>query len=1030
MLSWIRLSVTRPVGVSIFYFALMVVGVVAMRQLSIDLLPKVDVPWISITTVYDGVAPEEIETLVTRPIEQGVSTVENVARIEANSSEGLSRVQLQFAWGTNLDTSLDDVRMALDRVRVRLPEAADAPSIFKFDLASMPVLSLAVSGNAGQRDLKTLAEDDLSRALERIPGVASVDARGGRDREIRVELDAEKLAARGLGGAEVEEALRRENQNVSAGDMLARGRDVVIRTAGEFTSLEEISQTVIATKEGQPITVADVALVRDTIREIRGELWIDSAPGIELRVFKQSGANTVLVVEKVREALVELNERHSPRARVSVLWDSSVYIKNAVQSVQMSALLGAVLAVVVLLFFLGSLRATLVVAIAIPISILATFAVIRFQGMTLNLISFGGLALGVGMLVDGAIVILENVYRLRSEGRPVREAVLTGTHEVALPVLAGTLTTVVVFAPVVFVGGFSGVLFSEMALVVTIALGCSLVVSLTLVPVLTDLLLNRPGRKKASELGRKDGVLGRINRAYGKLVRAAVTAPWAIVFAACALLGASVLLADSATLELMPESDEGRIDADIEFPVGTPLEVTIPLMQEAERRALSVLKPGELDHVVTSAGPEAWWRAGGGNEGEVELVLSPASRRERNILEIVPQVRAVLSDIPGAKLRVRATSSNILTRILRRGDDRLSVEISGHDLQTADNLAERVVDAMTSIPGVKNPRADRELGQLENVLHVDRKRAAEFGLGSADVAEAVERYVLGRVATLYRDRGDEFDVRVVLEESQRGQLTDLQTLPVVTTTGDRIALGTLVEVKQRAAPSSIARVDQQRTLRVNAGTSGRPLGDIAVDLEKKLAELQVPDGFSVRAGGELAEQGSAFSDLLVGVLLALFLVYSVMAMQFESLLQPLVIMTSVPFAFSGALVLLVVTGTSLNVYSFLGAIVLIGIVVNNAIVLVDTAGQLRREGHSSVEAVVLAGERRLRPILMTTATTLLGLFPLAWTGSEGSEMQVPLARVVVGGLLTSTLVTLVLVPAVYVIFERRRGEGVAGERTV
>lgn len=1024
MKSLIALAARRPVGVTILALAVALFGWVAIRQLAVDLLPKVDVPRISITTRYEGVAPEEIETLITRPVEQATSTIEGVARLNAVSSEGLSRVELQFDWGVELDQALDDVRVAVDRVRTRLPEDADPPSIFKFDLASVPIAFLGVTGTGDPRRIKYLAEEDFSRALERVPGVASVTADGGRDREIRVVLDGDRLAALGITAEQVSQAVARENRTVSAGDVRASGREVVIRTAGEFESVAEVAGVVVASRDGQPIQVKDVGRVEDTIRRVRNELWIDGEPSVRMRVFKQSGANTVAVADGLRRAIEAVNRQYEGRARIVVLRDNSTQIRASVNNVQTSALVGALLAVLVLLVFLRSLRATLVVATAIPLSILATFALMYLRGMTLNIISFGGLALGVGMLVDAAIVILENIYRKRAEGRVAAEAAVEGGTEVAGAVTAGTVTTIVVFVPVIFVGGFAAVFFGELALVVTFALVCSLATALTVVPMLAARWLDRPSRPVrfppvAVAVRGIERSLAALERGYGRLLRAALAAPWAIVLGAVGLLLASLLLVSRVGTELMPEADEGRLEVFLELAVGTPLEVTAEVMRDVEQRARDSLEPGELEHVMTTVGPPAWWRPGGSHEGGVDLLLVPRTERRRGIAAIEAGLWSALRDVPGARIRVQQSTTNFLTRMLRRGDSRLMVEVRGHDLATADAIAARLVELIRDVPGVTYVRPNRELGQLERVLHVDRERAAELGLGSADVAAAVETYLLGQVATRYRDGGDEFDIRVQLSEDQRERLAQLPELPIVTPTGQRVSLGALVTMTDRDGPSTISRVDQERVLEVNAGSDGRPLGELTAEIERRLEQLVVPSGFSVALGGESAEQRSAVGDLLVGILLALFLVYAAMAVQFESARDPLIVMLAVPFALIGVIGVLILTGTTLNLYSALGVIVLIGIVVNNAIVLVDVTNLLRREaGYALHEAVLEAGRRRLRPILMTTLTTACGLLPLALGWGEGSEMQSPLARVVVGGLLTSSLVTLLLVPSAYYLVER------------
>jgi hydrophobic/amphiphilic exporter-1 (mainly G- bacteria), HAE1 family len=643
------------------------------------------------------------------------------------------------------------------------------------------------------------------------------------------------------------------------------------------------------------------------------------------------------------------------------------------------------------------------------------------QGMTLNLISFGGLALGIGILVDGAVVILESIYKKREEGLSPHECAVEGASEVASAVLAGTVTTVAVFVPVVFVGELAGIVFREMALVVTFSLLCALLAALTLVPMLARRLLERPARAKLRVADAIGQGISWLEEAYGRGIAAVLQAPWAVVLGSGALLWASYVLSDVVGAELMPEADEAQLEADVELPLGTRLEDTIKVVHEMERRMLAILKPEEIRHRIVSAGPKAWWRMDGSNKGAVELLLVPATERSRGVLDLVPLIQEGLADFPGAKMRVRPRSSNPLSRIIRGGDDRLSVEIRGHDLDTADRLADQVQKVMIGIDGIRSAQPDRELGQLERTILVDRQRAAELGLGSADVARAIETYLNGRIATQYRDAGDEFDLRVQLNREQSNDLRQLEELPLVTPTGEQVPLHAIARIEPRVGPSSISRIDQQRVLRVSAWPTGRPLGEIARDLERELAKVPVPEGFAMSVEGETTEQNATFRNLYVGIWLSLFLVFAVMAVQFESLKQPLIIMVSVPFALTGVVVSLLLTGTTLNMYSLLGAIVLVGIVVNNAIVLLDATNRLRSHSGLSVrDALITAGQRRLRPILMTTLTTLLGLVPLAMGMGEGGEMQSPMARAIVGGLFTSTIVTLVLVPAIYYLVERRR----------
>jgi HAE1 family hydrophobic/amphiphilic exporter-1 len=1015
------------------FLAVVVIGFISVKRLAVDLMPEVDAPRISISTQYEGVAPQEIETLITRPIEQAVSTIQGVEKIEATSSEGSSRVQLQFLWGTDLDEAVNEVRTYLDRIRNRLPEEADAPTVWKFNLSDFPVAYLGLSGGGDVRRIRYLAEELLSRRLERVQGVASVEVRGGRVREIQVRLDADQLSSLGISAQQVSRALARENQDISAGDMLDDQREVVIRTAGEFRALEDISSTVVTYREGRPVYVRDLGEVADSFQDVKSELWIDEKPGIRLRIAKQSGANTVEVVNSLREEVDRINEEYEGRLRLTVLMDSSEFIKQAVTNVQSAAFYGALLALVVLMVFLRDWRATLVISTSIPISVLATFALMYFYGFTLNVISFGGLALGIGMLVDSAIVVLENIYRKRELKMGHSQAAVEGSREVAAAVVAGTLTTVTVFFPVVFMPGFAGIFFKEMAVVVCFALVCSLTVALMLIPMLSaKVLRGQPGQNSARLSGKLysagESLLAGLERVYGALVRTALRSPFVTVLLALILLLSSSALVPVIGYELMPEADEGRLNISVKLPIGTPLERTIQVMQDMEQRVMDLLEEGELDHIMTVAGPARSWRPGTANQGSLELALVPVSQRQRSVEQIGGVIRPELAHLPGVEFQVRPGSSNILMWIMRGGGDRLSVDIRGHDLDMSARLADQVAEVMKTIPGVADVDIAREPGKMERIVHADRERLAELGLGGSDMAEAVEHYVLGKVSTRYREEGYEYDIRVQLHPRDREHIQQLPHLPIISTEGRLLPLASVAEIASAESPTSITREDQERILKVNAGIADRSLGDIVEDLQRALRRIAVPEGFSVSVGGEYLEQQRMFGDLLVGLLIAVFLVYAVMVVQFESLLHPLVIMTAVPFGFVGVVLSLYLTSTTFNINSFLGSIVLVGIMVNNSIVLVDYVNLLRREhGIDLYEALVEGARRRLRPVLMTTTTTVLAMLPLAMGLGEGSELQAPLARVIVGGLITSTLITLVFVPSLYFLIERRRAFAPAAE---
>jgi HAE1 family hydrophobic/amphiphilic exporter-1 len=1029
------LSVRRPIGVAVICIVMCVLGWIGTSRLPVDLLPEVDFPRISVITTYEGVGPEEIENLLTRPIEQAVASIDGVTALEGESAEGLSRVQLQFEWGVDLDSAANDVRAALDRLGARLPDEADRPTVLKFDVSATPIATLGLSGTGDPRRLRYLADEVLTRRLERIGGIASVQVHGGRVRELRVELDLSRMVALGVGAQHVVDALGRDNRNVSAGDMAESGREVLIRSVLEFEDADDIAGVLVARgpadpatgAPGRPIYVRDVADVSDTFQEIQSEQWVDGKPGIVMRVSKQAGSNTVDVVEDLRSELAKINAEYTGQLRVTVINESAAYIESAITNVRDAALIGAVLAIFVLLFFLRDLRATFVIGVAIPFSMLATLSLMYFFGLSLNLISFGGLALGIGMLVDSSIVILENIYRKREEGLSAHDAAVVGSREVTGAIVSGTLTTIAVFAPVVFLAGFTGIFFTEMALVVVFSNICALVVAVTLVPTLAARMLDRSlGEKPLGPLRRLSTMVERwfrvLETTYLHVLRATQIRPWLTIAASSVLLLGAFRLVSLVNVELMPETDEGLIDVDFELPVGTPVERTRNVVGELEKRIRGVVRPEEISNVVSSAGPDNPYRPGGGHEGEVEVTLVPVSERDRGSTAIMAVMREAMAGIPDVQIRMRQRATNPLQRFMRgRQGERLVVEIRGHDLDAAARLASRVEAAMKSVPGIVDVDIGRQEGLEERTIQIHTERAADVGLSRPEIADTVETYVLGRVATRLRVGGDEYDVRVMLRERDRHETAQLGTLPIITPRGGVVPLSTVATIGARKGPGSIEREGQERVLTLAGGLGTRALGDVVADLENALATIQRPPGFTIVVAGEAQEQADAFAGLGIGTLLAIMLVFAVMAVQFESLRHPLLIMSAVPFGFVGVIVALVVTGTTFSLNAFLGAIVLVGIATNNAIVLLDAANHLRREeGWALGPAVIEAGRRRLRPILMTTATAVLGMAPIAMEFGEGAEIQAPLARVAMGGLLVSTLITLVLLPALYLVAERRR----------
>lgn len=993
-------------------------GGVAFVNIPVDLMPEVVYPTISVRAEYEGVAPEEMETLVVRPLEEAFAAAPNVERISSSVYEGLCYVRVGFDYGVDIDEAANELRTRLDRRRRYLPEDMEAPSMYKYDSSQYPILYLTVSAdNMDSKELRHYVEKQLQYRLERVPGVAAFTVRGGLRREIHVDLDLKKLRALELSITDVVQILRRENMNRPVGPVEEGRFDVLLRTRGEFRSLDEIRNVVLATRSGVPVYVRDIAVVEDSHEDPDYLVSVDGKPGVRMYVYKQAGANTVEVSEGLWREVDRIHKNFS-NIRIEKTRDSADFIRASIENVQWAMVQGAVLAVLVLLFFLRSFSSTLIIAIAIPISVISTFALMFFNGFTLNTISFGGLALGVGMLVDNAIVVLENVYRHREDGKSNLDAAMVGSQEVSTAITASTLTTIAVFVPVLFLGGISAQMFKQLAYVVSFALLCSLVVALTVVPGLCAKL------RTGAQAGRRAEKLRQLARAwqrnlaagYGGLLQWSLANRVPVILAAILLFGVALYLAPYLGVELQPEVDEGEVRVSVELEPGTRVEVTDGVMQQL--RSVAAEHVPEIQTAMVTAGGSSRSSGSGTHLGELRLNLVPRAERTRSARDIANALREVLQIQPGMLIRTRVSGGMFRRYSSSEDEDRLSVEIRGHNVDTATQFAETIREIMEGIPGIAEPTISQRPGMPEMMVEVDRLRAANLGLNVSDVAATLETAIGGTRSSMYRKEGDEFNILVRLREADRLDLGNVGRIPLTTPTGRTIPAESVIQLSRQEGPTYLSRVDQERRLFVSGAVADRDLGSIVADLEREVAALAMPEGFSIEFGGEYEEQQETFQALFLASILALILVYMVMAAQFESLRDPFLILLSVPLAAIGVVLILLITDTTFNQQAFLGIIVLLGIVVNNAIVLVDYTNLLRREhGLGLHRAVVTAGVRRMRPILMTTITTVLGLSPMALGIGEGSELQAPMARVVIGGLATSTLITLVFIPVMYVAFE-------------
>ncbi len=1076
------LSIRRPVATSMLYVAIAVVGVVSFLRLPIDLLPDVSFPTLSVWTSYPDAGPAEVERFVTEPVEAALSRVPGVRSVDSRSREGQSLVRLQFYWGTDMEFAMLHVRERLDNLVGVVPESADRPVILNSDPTNDPILSLAVTG-ADLAELRDLADAVFKRRLEQLDGVALAAITGGPVREIQVVVRPDLLQVNDVSVSDVTQALDQANYSAPGGT-IRRGRfRYSLRTLGEFQTVDELIDVVVARPEGGGVVrLRDVATVQEGEAERETVARFNGIPAIGLLVYKEAGSNTVRVADKVDDTLEQLRAEF-PDVTIEVASSQATFIRDAISNVVQALALGGVLAFLVLFFFLRDPRYPVAVGLAIPISVLAAFTLCYLFDVSLNVMSLGGLALGVGMLVDNSIVVLENVFRHREEeGRGPVESASIGAREVAGAITASTLTTIAVFGPVLYVKGVAGALFADLSLAVAFSLLASLLVALTLLPVLAakfavgsdleeetealatdDLVsestvsatfdgrlrrtLGSAARGARSIPRRIAGVLGWIwqsivitfrdltratGRVLGKLTRPALdafdrgftkfTARYESTLRSAldrrglvmALAGASLVLAiflgSTLPLGMMPDVDEGAFRVELNLPVGTPIEVTA---DAAARLESLLLESGNVDAVFA--------RIGRARESELatrELSGLNSAALDVRIRPNGPPVTTVVNEFRGGlrgtsidpqAVSIETGRSTSLGRALGVSGADLAVKIRGENLDSLIAVAEQVAERLETVHRLADVRIDLEITQPELEIEVDRAAAARYGVSVTEVADAIEAYLRGvETDRPYTEFSDKIDIRVALPEADRAQLSDVLAL-----THEGVPIGELVHVRQGYGPVEIRRVDQSRTVQVLADVRSGGLDDAVREAEAALVDVPLPSLTSMRVGGENEEMRESFRSLGFAFLLALFLVFLIMAAKFESLIQPLVVLVSVPLAAIGAVVALWIAGAGLNAMSGIGMVILIGIVVNDAIIKVDFINQKRAEGDSKRDAILEAGRLRLRPILMTTVTTVLGLLPLAAGWGAGADLRAPLAVAVIGGLISATVLTLIVVPVVY-----------------
>jgi len=1040
-------AIRRPVSVLMVTLGLVMFGLVAASRLSVDLLPDISYPSLTVRTDLPDAAPSDVEQFVTRPVEEAVGVVPGLARMHSISRPGQSEVTLEFGSGARMDLASLAVREKLDLVT--LPREARRPAILRFDPSLEPILRIRLSGGNNLQRLRRIAERTIKADLEGAQGVAAVKVVGGEEEEIHVEVDAQRLTATGLTLEDVTRRLAAENVNLAGGSLTEGHAEYLVRVANQFNSPDEMGAIVLDSRPGGLVRLSDVATVSRGAKEREVVTRVGRDEAVEISVYKEGDANTVNVARTVKKRLDRLALPHE--MKTTIVADPSRFIERAVSDVVEAALIGGLLSILVIFAFLRDVRSTLIISISIPLSVFATFVAMYRLGLSLNLMSLGGLALGVGMLVDDSIVVLESIFRTREHGADPREAAAAGTRIVAMAVTASTLTTVVVFLPLVFVEGVAGQLIRDQALTVTFSLLASLGVALLVVPTIAALggragyapEAVRSGRWQSTMTGALAAVLlpfralvaglawiGRrvlpivlavlapvartqdaLERFYPKVLGVALAHRGRVLALASGALVASVLTVTALPKDLFPSFSQGEFFFDVRLAEGTALKLTDETL---ERVAAPVVNDPDVQYVYTSCGQSDLAAFSGGarepNRGQISVVLKKGAARTAET-RIAGRLREALATVPG--LIYDFGRPQLLTF-----KSPVEVEVYGYDLDTLRTVASAVAAKVAHVKGVEDVQSSMRFGQPEVQIRFDRDRLAAFHLDPAQASRLVRNAVQGEAATEFSDLDRKLDVRVRADEDQRSQVASLADLEVGRNDGRPVPLASVADVRVERGPGEVRRIAQQRAAVVSANLKGRDLGSAAKDLEAVLATLQLPPGVTAGLAGQNRELGESYGSIRFALLLAIFLVYLVMASQFESLLHPFVIMFTLPLAVIGVVLTLLLTRTSVSVMVLIGMLVLCGIVVKNAIMLVDYTNRLRARGVEKRAALIEAGVVRLRPILMTTLTTVLGLLPLALAIGEGSEVGQPLALTIMGGLSFATVLTLIVIPVVYATLDR------------
>ncbi len=1008
-----RMAIRKPVTTLMVLIMVLIIGIVGLSGLKMDLMPNVDIPIAIVNTTYVGAAPSEIETLVTKPLEETLSTISNVDTITSTSMENASIVVVQFVDGVNLDMATLDMREKIDLVKPTLPDDASDPMVLKIDMSMLSTIMVGISSNTLNLDeLTNLMDDELTGKFEKIEGIASATMMGGLKDEIQIIVNQEKAAGYGISVSQISQILAAENINYPAGTISQGDTKLQIRSEGEFKSVDEIRNVLLTSPMGAAVKVGDIADVSLVRAEATSFSTINGKDGIILALSKESDANIVNVSDRINSLIEDLKVTN-PDINAVILMDTSSYIKNSVSNVVTTAFSAAILAIIVLFIFLKDYKTSLIIGVSIPTSVIATFAMMYVMGMTMNILSLSGIAIGIGMFVDNSIVVLENIHRFFEMGHSPQESAEKGTKEVAASITASTLTTVAVFIPMMFLKGTAGQMFKDLSITVTFSLMASLIVSMTFVPMACAKILKNGGKKESEKsvgfLDKWTAGLDNLEKNYRKLLKRALTHRRKTGIIILVIFIATLSLLTTMDMEFVPSMDQGQVTINVTMPNGTFLEETEAMTDEIVSRTVDIPEIKSY-YVMSGGGAMSLLTGGSTGEASVNIELVPIRERSRSCEEIADEIKGKVKDIPGAEIKVEAITSAMGSF----GSTGIELELRGDSDQKLREISNDLIVQISKLEGVTSVDSSAEDVVPQATIKVDRNKAGMYGLTATSVAAAIRTAVTGSTVTQYKLNGSEIDVVIKYDEDSVKYINQLGKITVTTLTGAQIPVTELAEVTIEDSSTTIARTNMKNSITITTEFKDKGNNEMTTAITEIVENYGLPDGYSYKFTGMIESMTDSFSSMIIVLGISIVLVYVIIASQFESFVDPFVVLFSVPLALTGGILGLVICRQNMSVPAMMGFIMLVGMVVNNAIVLIDYTKQIKNEEHlTAKEALMKSAPTRLRPILMTTLTTVLGLIPMALAIGEGTEMQKPMAIAVIFGMMISTMVTLIFVPILY-----------------